>query len=99
MRARTMKGAERRIARPARRVGTFVCYALAFFAFSERICFVHSRMASSEPGETFFCHFSNRCAAFQVRQKQLLLEHLSRLRDDGPDAFPHPEELPGRLEK
>jgi len=32
-------------ARPDRsflRVGTFVCYALAFFAFSERICFVHS---------------------------------------------------------
>src|SRR5215831_10217346 len=35
----------------------------------------------------------------QVRKKHLLLEHLSRLRDDGLDAIPHTEKFPGRLEK
>jgi hypothetical protein len=60
------------------RGGSWFRYARAFFAFSERICFVHSRMASSEPGETFFCHFSNRSAAFSRFAKNSFCLNISR---------------------
>ena len=98
------KGAERRIARLARPVllarGDLCLLCAGLFRLFRTHLFRPLSHGLQRAGRNLVLPlFKPLRGLLQVRQKQLLLEHLSRLRDDGLDAFPHPEEFPGRLEK